>query len=114
MRTTAIGIFLAIMTLGSCERDPNAWKGRTDSHSAYTMMQTFVMRRLKSPKSAEFANPLIGPHRHSKHIADHTYLIDSWVDADNAFGASIRTRFVGKVQQVSHNEWRLVELVFLD
>lgn len=114
MRTATIGLFLASVTAVGCARDPSAWRSCTDSHTAYIMMQDFVERRLRSPKSAEFPNPLIGPHQHVKHIGDHTYLIDSWVDADNAFSASIRTRFVGKVRQVSDDEWHLVELNFRD
>ena len=106
------GILLPAMLVVGCDHDPNAWRDRTDSLTAYMMMQTFVERRLKSPKSADFPNPLVGQHKHVRHIGDHTYVIDSWVDAQNSFGADIRTRFVGKVQQVSDVEWRLVELAF--
>ena len=111
MHLPETGLVLVLLT-ASCGHDPNAWRDRTDSHTAYIMMQTFVERQLKSPSSAEFPNPLVGLHKHARHIGDHTYLIDSWVDARNSFGVALRTRFVGKVRQVSDDEWRLVELTF--
>jgi len=86
---------------------------QTDPHTAYIMMQQFVERRLKSPKSADFPYPFgEGGHTHVKYVGNQKYSIDSWVDAQNAFGADIRTRFKGKVKQVGTEEWKLVELTF--
>jgi hypothetical protein len=77
---------------------------------AYSIMEEYVKQRLKSPSSAEFPESRERKN-HIKHLGNRKYHINSWVDSDNGFGASIRTKFVGEIKQTSQYEWKLTSLI---
>lgn len=81
---------------------------RGDVHGAWAYMQLFVEKELKSPKSADFP---FGGFRHVTYLGNDRYEVDSYVDAENSFGASIRTRFKGVIKKVA-NGWELESLSF--
>ncbi len=85
------------------------WQTKDDSIAAYIMMEDFVTRRLKSPTSARFPG-ISERQRHVTALGNGKYRIESWVDAQNAFGAQIRNRFVGEILQVDEDQWRLISL----
>ena len=58
---------------------------------ARTMAQIFVERRLKSPSTAEFPGGMREVHH--VHVGGCEHTIGSWVDAQNSFGATIRTHY---------------------
>src|SRR5580693_5113852 len=60
-----------------------------DKSKAYIISQNFVEDRLKSPSTAHF--PIFDYS--CKQLEDHTFLVRSYVDAQNAFGATIRTDY---------------------
>ncbi|MBW2602686.1 MAG: hypothetical protein JRE28_00010 [Deltaproteobacteria bacterium] len=91
-----------------------SWREQDRSSMAYIMMEDYVKTRLKSPKSAEFPGVFDGKLDHVSYLGNQKYRINSWVDAQNAFGATIRTRFVGEIEQVSIDQWRLVSLRLLE
>ena len=94
------------------ETQQTFWKEEVDKIGAYVMIQEFVEKRLVSPSSAEFPDALDG-FDHDKNIdylGDQTYVIRSYVDSENAFGASLRTQFTGKIKQTSKDKWQLLEL----
>ena len=78
-----------------------------DVREAWAIVQQFVKKRLKSPSSADF--PPEG-HRHVIPIDGNSYQVDSYVDAQNAFGVMIRTPFVGEVVRRMDGGWRLESL----
>jgi hypothetical protein len=89
---------------------PDAWKKKDNSTMAYVMMQEFVKRNLVSPGSAKFEWITEPACTINKNGFDYT--ISSWVDSQNRFGATLRTRFWGTVRQVDNDNWELVELEF--
>lgn len=92
-----------------CERDPNAWRAQDNSAMAYLMMEEYVEQRLKAPASAEFPGAM-DKRNHTQRLADQQYRITSHVDAQNGFGAQIRTGFSGVIEQVDETTWQLVSL----
>ncbi len=94
--------------------DPNAWKTRDNKSMAYIMMEDFVKRKLKAPSTAEFPGIFDGKLDHVKSLGGQKYRIVSYVDAQNTFGAQIRTRFVGEIQQTSEDEWQLISLNLIE
>lgn len=95
-------------------KDPNAWKTEDNKSMAYIMMEDFVKNRLKSPSTAEFPGVFDGKLDHVTSLGGQKYRIASYVDAQNTFGGTMRTRFIGEIQQVSDNEWRLISLNLLE
>ncbi|MCY1513860.1 hypothetical protein D9M68_483810 [compost metagenome] len=94
--------------------DPNAWKAKDNPTMAYIMMEDFVKARLKAPATAKFPGILDGRDKHVKALGEQRYFIFSYVDAQNSFGASIRTRFEGKIQQTAKGEWQLESLRLIE
>lgn len=113
-----ITVMVCLWLLGQCSPDEPSggsasssdWRTADNSTMAYIMMEDFVEDRLKSPKSAEFPGIFDGRQSHTKKIGPHTYRINSYVDAQNSFGATIRNRFVGEIEQTGENSWRLKSL----
>lgn len=82
------------------------WANNDNSAMAYVVMQKHVESRLKTPGSAEF--PLF--KNHVEKLGSTRYRITSYVDAQNSYGAAIRTHFVGVVEQADEHEWTLLSL----
>jgi hypothetical protein len=83
------------------------WREKDNSVGAYVMMQTFVKRRLRSPATADFAS-----YNKSTitRIYGQKYQVRSYVDAQNGFGANVRTHFTGTIEKTSPDEWQLESL----
>ena len=94
--------------------DPDAWKTKDNSTMAYVMMQEFVKDELVSPGSAKFPYSYNNdPHVTVKKESEgHIYRISGYVDSQNAFGAILRNRYRGSIEQIDSTNWRLVALDF--
>jgi hypothetical protein len=108
-------MLLALLFAGPCiwsgpKEDPNAWKNEDNNLTAYLTMQTLVKEELVSPASAEF--PWITDPNCVIVKDGFKYRITSRVDSQNSFGAMIRVRFSGVIEQVDKNKWMLRELDF--
>lgn len=90
-----------------------AWRTQDNSTTAYRMIERSVKERLKSPSTAEFPGILDGRSDHVTKTGDQAYLIVSYVDSQNSFGATIRSQFIGEVKQTSNTNWELVSLEIL-
>jgi uncharacterized membrane protein len=109
-----IFIFLIVLTfvvpfkMPEKKEDPNTWKKQDNSIMAYVMMQDFVKRRLVSPNSAKF------PYTNDADVTiekdGYEYVIFSYVDSQNGFGAMLRTYYSGVVKQIDDKKWELVIL----
>lgn len=77
---------------------------------AFVMSQTFVKRALKAPSTAEF--PWITDEMVSiSQRPDCGFRVIAWVDAQNGFGAQIRTRYRTDLKYVDASEaWQLVDI----
>ena len=73
------------------------------------MIEKFVKERLRSPSTAKFPGALERSD-HVQYLGNQKYKIDSWVDSQNAFSATIRTQFNGEIMQVDKDNWRLITL----
>ena len=86
---------------------------KVDICSAWTIMQEFVEDHLKCPSTAKWPWSY---HNRVKYLGDSKYLIVSYVDAENSFGAKVRTYFRGVVRckNDENNTWVLESLEFLN
>ncbi len=73
------------------------------------MMEKFVKERLRSPSTSKFPGALERSD-HVQYLGNQKYKINSWVDSQNAFGATIRTHFSGEIMQVDKDNWKLISL----
>lgn len=92
-------------------KSPDCWKTQDDPIMAYIKMKKFVKNRLKAPSTAKFPGVF---DNHVRYIGDQTYVIASFVDSQNSFGATLRIYFTGAIKQVSKDEWELLHLKFLE
>lgn len=121
--------FSAAVTLFTCSTIPSfsgcgtpnsadakaqiSWDKADHGTIALTQVQNFVERQLKAPGTAVWP----GMFESLDHVAaagNQRYLIRSWVDAENSFGAKLRNRFTAVVKEVTPDQWKLEYLKFDD
>ena len=110
------GVIIFILYLIGSSGDDNSSSssssGSTNKFLAYNYAEDFVKKKLKSPGTAEFP----GTFEKADHITElgaNKYKIVSWVDSQNGFGATLRTRF-SCVIEFNGNEVSCTELQFYD
>lgn len=64
----------------------------TNKFMAYSCAEDFVEKQLKSPSTAKYPK-VMEKDNHITELGNNRYKINSWVDSQNSFGATIRTRF---------------------
>ena len=79
-----------------------------NKNAAYTMAQSFVKDRLKSPSSAKW--PWESSENVTEYLGNQTYVVKSYVDAKNAFGTEVRIKYYIKVKQADNNNWKLLDI----
>lgn len=77
--------------------------------AAWVMCQEFVEDQLKAPGTADFP---AGYTRYTTDLGGGRYRVQAYVDAENAFGANVRTDFDCTVAYVGSDNWRLENLDF--
>ncbi len=84
-----------------------------DAGMACTMAEEMITPQLKAPTSAEFD---YGDCRDSAVQNGHTWTLHSYIDADNSFGAHIRTRYTVQMRYDNppSNMWHMENLTFSD
>jgi hypothetical protein len=89
------GLFLVLFIVGIANSPGGSGGPRYDAFNAQTECEGFVRRSLKAPSSADFA-----PHRELAISGQGAgpWTVVGWVDAQNAFGAKIRSSYVCEVQ----------------
>lgn len=78
---------------------------------AFVQAQHFIKRQLKAPSTAEF--PMIADIGNASTPAMVTggkcgFIVDTYVDAQNSFGATIRARYTVTVAPLGNDEWDLI------
>ncbi|NTU68906.1 MAG: hypothetical protein HGB02_08515 [Chlorobiaceae bacterium] len=102
---------VSLVILNGCgDPDPNAWRTQDNSEYAFVLSQGVAKDHLKAPSTAEF--PSMTDKNTLVAKSGHEYTIYSWVDAQNSFGAMIRTEYTCKVVQVGEYDWRFVDFQF--
>lgn len=82
-----------------------------DPDLAYAMSQVLVQDQLVAPKTAEF------PPRNKSlvlYIGENLYVVRSYVDSQNRFGAFIRTHYSCMVRDRGDDTWVLERLTWLE
>lgn len=74
--------------------------------TAVAMSQLMVMDHLKAPSTAEF--PLFS-EASIKQLDAKTWRVSSYVDAQNSFGAMLRTRYTVTMEDMGGN-WKLIDI----
>lgn len=69
---------------------------------AYFNSQQCLKDLLKSPSTAEFPS---GSEQFVTRIDDNTFIINSYVDSQNSFGAMLRTNFVCQVTLIDNENY---------
>jgi len=104
-------VFFIIIFSGGGGGTPTTQQGTSDS-MAYIQSQAYVKTALKSPASAKFP---FADYEYKKY-EDDSYLITSYVDAQNNFGAMIRNNYTAVLkylggEDADPNNWELKELI---
>lgn len=88
-------IFILFYLVRSCDDEKSNSSNSSytpNKFLAYTYAEDFVKQKLKSPSTAEFPGTLEKAD-HITELGNKKYRITSWVDSQNSFGATIRTKF---------------------
>lgn len=89
-------------------------EGPDDIEEAFFFCADHVKSRLKAPATADFPNPYRDDAPVTiQRLRDSRYRVVSVVDAQNSFGANIRTGFVCEARYLGNGRWRLADL-YLD
>jgi len=75
------------------------------------MAQQFVKESLKAPSTADFGS-VFGDYQNPSNAVsqfpDKTYQVKIWVDAQNSFGAKIRSHFTLHLRYDGNQRWTLL------
>lgn len=83
------------------------WRAQDNYVAAYMIAKQFVLDGLQAPSTAKFPDGFMSPvyRNHTTSLGDGNYQIESWVDAQNLFGAQLRRKFTIDVEQVAKDQW---------
>lgn len=86
-----------------------AFSGDNSKTDAWVLAKHEVELKLKSPSSAKF------PSMNEAKISEYgdTYIITSYVDADNSFGAKVRSEFTVTLKKNDGGDY-IVEYVYIE
>jgi hypothetical protein len=86
------------------EREPND----NDKSFAWVVAVRAVKERLKAPSTAKF--PWSSHGQYIKEIGDRTFVVKSYVDAENSFGAKLRNNFIVKVKRMGGDTYVILDV----
>ncbi len=107
MKTKGMMSVLAalVIVLAGCDLEV---KPGEDLHGAWAYAQMFVENQLVSPGTARFQPGAVAAGC-VRHICGDEYEVSAYVDAQNRFGAVVRTSFRCRVKRLRNGaKWRLV------
>lgn len=82
-----------------------------DTLNAFVMSKAFVRERLKAPATAEFPWGTRGPDVSVTYLGGCTHEVRAYVDAENSFGAKLRSRYYAKIQnKIGTDTWLILDL----
>jgi hypothetical protein len=97
------GLMLAL-GVGAAVADRNAAPSADGTATvAEIMCERFIADRLKAPATADYT------HERTESSAS-SWTVVGVVDAENAYGAKLRTSYVCEVRRTSGDRWELVDL----
>mgnify|MGYP003673978351 CR=1 FL=1 len=113
MRALICGVFFTFLITGCKDKGPD----HPDEIGAYSYCTFAIKERLKSPSTADFAG-----YRNSNVVPGkavntgngnlkQTFMVASYVDSQNSFGATIRTTFVCQMEGKTGGHWSVKNIV---
>lgn len=88
-----IGSLILITVIGNIfESDKTKTPNEISNIEVYSSIEKSVKNNLKAPKTAEFPG-VSERNNHVKKVDRNKFIVTSWVDSQNSFGALIRTKF---------------------
>jgi hypothetical protein len=106
-RLIVLAVVALVVASLACNGDGGGTSDTADEIGAFVMCKEFVRDRLKAPRTAKFQSVTQADFDYK---GGQTWRVSSWVDAENSFGAMIRTDFVCEIRYEGDDEWRLVDL----
>lgn len=106
-------IVLMPLLVAFCTDTPEvkAQKMCENETQAFLVSKEFVKKRLRSPSTAEFPFLPISEGVSVHYLGDCKHAVWGYVDAQNAFGATIRSRYYAQVQNIkSTDEWKWLNI----
>lgn len=98
-------IFSLVLSLIGCSSE----KSESDfKNEAQYLVQEKVKSNLKSPSSAKFPT---WDDSFVKKIGDNEYFVESYVDAKNGFGSTVRSNYSAKVIFLNNDEYTIEDLI---
>lgn len=97
-----------VVAFGGMEKKgaPVADKGCTDAAMAYIMSRRFVERSLAAPSTAKFPS-FHDEGVHAAQAGECRFQVEAFVDAQNNFGAMVRTRYTIDMEYLPDSKsWR--------
>lgn len=91
-------IWLPFLFSGSSSSTPPKEKDYSDA--AFLQSQAYVKNALKSPASADFPS-----NYQIRNIPDSRFVVSSYVDSQNSFGAILRSNWVVTIQYLGGDEF---------
>lgn len=79
------------------------------------MAKDFVTKNLKAPSTANFGSMLgeyQDPRKACSSLGNKTWRCSGWVDAQNEYGAMLRSNFTAVVWNTDGDHWKLKEYEF--
>ncbi|MCG7626041.1 hypothetical protein [Epibacterium sp. Ofav1-8] len=119
IRMPLAALTVAAITVTACQDDSET-ESRCSKPDAYLQAKDAMRQRLQSPSSAKFPALPDGPLYSSGEVIlatkekgdDCLIGVSAWVDAQNAFGATLRTQWSADLRyDASSDRWRVENLV---
>lgn len=88
-----------------------AHEDKADEMEAIIMAEKIVKQKLVSPSSAKFPR---SSETTAVKVDEDTWVISSYVDSQNRFGAMLRTYYIAKVKYLGNDKWQLLDLEFYE
>jgi len=114
---TGIKIFFIVLTvfvigfLSFIDFYPRSSSEKPSKIDAFFTCKEYVKNNLKAPATADFQSYY---DAYVKKAGQNKYEILSYVDAQNSFGAKLRTRYICDIKYVGNDEWELEKLSFIN
>jgi hypothetical protein len=105
----AVGVIAGLASTGSSGSSSDTEEPGDQKDMATVMCEEFVDRQLKAPGTADYGSL----SEATVIFEDDVYTVDNYVDAENSFGAKLRSTFTCKVTYEGNDQWTLVSLTGL-
>lgn len=86
---------------GNKQREIAEEKAKSNSLEAWVCAKMEIEKYLKAPKTADFDSSGLSK---TKPLGDNKYIVSSYVDSQNSFGAMLRTNFVCEIEYFPDTE----------